>query len=183
MTQRRRPLTGETAAAAVAPRLGSAALVTRDGKLLLVRRDKEPHRGKWVVPGGRVRRFEPLQQAASREVLEETGLRVSANRIAGVKEIIEPPHEHRVVVYWEAAWTGGDLRPGSDASAAVFASPAEIEALAAAGQLTPTTVEAVRDFWLRARTAPTGRPACAEAEAHASRPGARAQAGEHGPAA
>ncbi|MGB1816489.1 MAG: NUDIX hydrolase [Rubripirellula sp.] len=53
-------------------------LVTNEqGELLLVRRAREPGKGKWGLPGGFVDRDETIERALSREVLEETNLCVS----------------------------------------------------------------------------------------------------------
>jgi 8-oxo-dGTP diphosphatase len=60
-----------------------------DLKLLLVKRGLEPFKGKWAIPGGFVRLNESLQEAAKRELEEETG----------VKD-----------VYLEQLYTFGDLK-------------------------------------------------------------------------
>lgn len=96
------------------PRIGSAVVVVDDGKILLGVRDKEPNRGKWVLPGGKVRPFESLAAAAVREIREETGLDVAVTGQIGAYEIIEPPDEHRIIVFSRAAPVGGTLCAGTD---------------------------------------------------------------------
>src|SRR4030088_195708 len=53
------------------------------GRLLLIRRANEPHRGLWSLPGGRVEPGETTEEAIVREVREETGLVVSAGAVVG----------------------------------------------------------------------------------------------------
>jgi ADP-ribose pyrophosphatase YjhB (NUDIX family) len=48
-----------------------------DARLLVVRRGREPGRGLWSVPGGRVEPGESDAAAGEREVLEEPGLHVT----------------------------------------------------------------------------------------------------------
>ena len=62
---------------------GSAVvLTTGDGSVLLLRRSYPPH--DWVLPGGNAEEGESPIQTATREVFEETGLRIEPDRLAGV---------------------------------------------------------------------------------------------------
>jgi 8-oxo-dGTP pyrophosphatase MutT (NUDIX family) len=58
--------------------------VEHEGRLLLLKREKEPYRGYWGMPGGKIRFGETVEQAALREAKEETALPLSFNRICGV---------------------------------------------------------------------------------------------------
>jgi 8-oxo-dGTP pyrophosphatase MutT (NUDIX family)/ubiquinone/menaquinone biosynthesis C-methylase UbiE len=58
-----------------------------DGRVLMVRHFE---RG-WEFPGGQVEEGESLPQALEREILEETGVRVSIGPLAGVYSNLKPP--------------------------------------------------------------------------------------------
>ena len=65
------------------PKVASAMILERDGKVLLVRRGTEPGLGLWSLPGGYVDRGEVVEEAAVREVWEETGMRTEVARLGG----------------------------------------------------------------------------------------------------
>ena len=93
------------------PRLAAAAIIQREGKLILVRRAIEPQRGLWVFPGGFVDSGETVQAAAVRETFEETGLRIGLTGILDVYSSIE--RDVALVVY-AAESRGGMASPGSE---------------------------------------------------------------------
>lgn len=111
------------------PRVGSALAVLDEDKLLLAARRKDPNRGKWVLPGGKVEPFESLVDAARRELFEETGLKVEVGDQIGVFEIIDPPEEHRLIVYSWAKPVGGSLEARSDVAEPAFFTRNEVRTL------------------------------------------------------
>lgn len=109
------------------PRIGSALIVLDDAdRILLGKRNKDPQRGSWVLPGGKIEAFETIAQAAARELQEETGLRVEVEAQFRVYEIINPPSEHRIIIYSWARVAGGDPRPSDDLSELKFVSATDI---------------------------------------------------------
>jgi ADP-ribose pyrophosphatase YjhB (NUDIX family) len=58
-----------------------AQVVMLDGQHVLLARHVCPDRQYWVLPGGAVEPGETAEEAAVREVLEETGLRVELQRL------------------------------------------------------------------------------------------------------
>jgi len=103
------------------PRIGSALLVRDEAnRILLGKRNKDPQRGSWVIPGGKIHAFESIAEAAVRELHEETGLIVEVGEHFNVYEIINPPSEHRIVIYSWGKVVSGEARPSDDISELKF---------------------------------------------------------------
>lgn len=79
-----------------APLLAVAAILVRDGKVLLVQRGHPPAEGLWTLPGGGVETGESVRAALIREVREETGLSVTPGPLVEIFEVIEPDPAGRV---------------------------------------------------------------------------------------
>lgn len=56
---------------------------------LLLKRSIPPMKGYWLTPGGRLEKGERLEEAARREVEEETGLGVRITDLLGVEEYVQ----------------------------------------------------------------------------------------------
>lgn len=54
--------------------------------VVLAKRENEPAKGRWFVPGGRVRKGERLREAVHRVAREELGVDVEIERLLGVYE-------------------------------------------------------------------------------------------------
>jgi 8-oxo-dGTP diphosphatase len=131
------------------PRLGCAAVVKKDDKILLGIRGKEPSKGKWVLPGGKVEFLESFSSTLEREILEETGLKVKAENVIGVYEILNPPDEHRVIVYCWATYLSGTLTPSSDILDAKLFSREEAKAIVEKGMSTEIVSKVLKDIgWI-----------------------------------
>jgi ADP-ribose pyrophosphatase YjhB (NUDIX family) len=131
------------------------------GRVVLIRRGKEPLRGRWVVPGGTVELGETLEQAVVRELKEETGLDVRPRELVTAFDRIARRGAdvtyHYVIVDFLCERTGGTLQAGDDALEAVLARPDELEALG----LPPKALEVVLDGFRRSGVAlpdPLPRP-------------------------
>ncbi len=89
------------------PKVAAGCIVEIDGGIVLLRRGIEPGYGKWVFPGGYVDRGERVEDAAVRETLEESCLRVRISQLLGVYSYANRPI---VVIVYAADVIGGRLR-------------------------------------------------------------------------
>jgi ADP-ribose pyrophosphatase len=117
-----------------APRVAVGAIVIKDGQVLLVRRGQPPSEGLWAIPGGRVHLGETLQQAAEREIKEETGLSIHARDPVYTFDVILRDEAgrvrfHYVIVDLMADYINGTVCPGDDAREARWVTPDELERL------------------------------------------------------
>lgn len=123
------------------PQLAVGAVVVHDGELLMVRRDREPARGLWSVPGGRVELGEYLNAAVAREVREETGLAIEVGSLLGILEVVGDPHY--VILDFMASTAGkAPPAPGDDVSEARWVPLDEVAEL----ECTPRFVETMRGW-------------------------------------
>ena len=66
------------------PKVATGVVVEHGDGILLVRRNHEPMMGRWAFPSGYVDAGEVVEEAAVREVREETGVEVALDALLGV---------------------------------------------------------------------------------------------------
>lgn len=102
------------------PIIGVGAVVLDNNSILLVKRANDPCRGHWSIPGGIVNYGEPLIDAVTRELFEETGLKAEPKGIIWIDDIIIRDQRdlvkyHYVIIDFLMKPMNNVLRPGSDA--------------------------------------------------------------------
>jgi len=127
-------LTGETSIYPQSPRVAVGAFVFKDDRILLVQRGQSPAKGLWAIPGGSMELGETLQEAAEREIREETGLVIKAREPVYTFDVIERDDTgriryHYVIVDVLAEYVSGTLQPGDDARDARWVSALEMGSL------------------------------------------------------
>ena len=108
------------------PKVAAVVLASKDSKLVLVRLAVEPELGRWSFPSGYVDRGEAVEDAAVREVKEETGLDVRLRCLVGLYSSTANPI---VLAVYAADVTGGSMRPGHDTQDVALYSPDELPSL------------------------------------------------------
>ncbi|MBI2425103.1 MAG: NUDIX hydrolase [Candidatus Hydrogenedentes bacterium] len=112
----------------------AACCFVRRGKdeLLFAQRAVQPCRGEWSLPGGFVELGETTEEAALRELREETGLRAERARLFGVSTRQSPVSGAVMVLgYIVDEWEGEEqMAPDSDAMSLKFCARAERPPLA-----------------------------------------------------
>lgn len=108
--------------------LAVSVVIARDDCYLLVERAREPGRGQFAFPGGRVEPGEPLESAARREVLEETGLTVGKLTLVGEYHIAAGHGGFHLHVFSAESFEGL-AKAGDDAASVGWYDLARIAAL------------------------------------------------------
>ena len=113
--------------------VGVAGAVVQDGRVLLIRRGRQPMLGMWTLPGGALETGETILEGVVREVLEETGLTVRPLELLALLDRIVRDESgavefHYVLMDWLCEVAEGEtaLKAGSDALEAAWVSAEEM---------------------------------------------------------
>ncbi|WP_164716254.1 NUDIX domain-containing protein [Paenibacillus whitsoniae] len=90
----------------------AAGLIVEDNNVLLVKVTYGANKGRWMLPGGFVDEGETFQEAAIREVKEESGLTAEVKSLIGVRDGIRAIHngsEHGIYLVFEMEVTSGTV--------------------------------------------------------------------------
>jgi len=119
-----------------------AVVTDGQGRLLMIKRGREPGAGLWSIPGGRIEPGETDAEALVREMLEETSLTVQVGRLLG--QVRRPGLSGAVIEISDYAATviGGTLRAGDDAADARWVAAGDMDSL----EITDGLIEALTDW-------------------------------------
>ena len=114
------------------PFVGVGAVVIDGERVVVVKRGAAPLKGHWSLPGGVVEVGETLAAAVTREIEEETGLRVDVGPVIEVLDRITHDEAgrvqyHFVLIDYVCRPIGGDLRAGSDVDDVRWAVRSDLE--------------------------------------------------------
>src|SRR5438552_13205260 len=102
-------------------------------KVLLIQPELEPFKGRWAFPGGFVQVDEPLDEAARRELAEETGItKIYLEQLYTFGEVHRDPRDRVVTVAYYALVKLSEygVKAGSDAHRAAWFSVLDVPQLA-----------------------------------------------------
>ena len=102
-------------------------------KIMLIKRDISPFQGEWAIPGGFVRMDETLEQAALRELQEETGIHdVFLEQLYTFGDLERDPRDRTITVSYYALinLVEQEIQAATDASEANWFRISEIPKLA-----------------------------------------------------
>ena len=111
------------------PKVAVVMLLIQDDQVLLIKRAVDPQKGMWALPAGFVNAGENPQDAAMREVQEETNLLASHLRLL---DVFHNPGDGSadIIIAYQLECVGGELLAGDDALEAAWFSMDELPATA-----------------------------------------------------
>jgi len=123
------------------PRVDVRSAVFKDGKILMVRERSD---NGWTLPGGWADVGDTPAAAAEREVWEEAGFRVKAQKVIGIYDanrtgVLELFHAYKIIFLCDLV--GGEARPSSETSEVAFFARHEFPQTLSGRRTTPPQLE------------------------------------------
>jgi ADP-ribose pyrophosphatase YjhB (NUDIX family) len=114
------------------PFVGVGVVVWRGDEVLLIERGKGPRSGAWSLPGGAQELGETVQEAAHREIKEETDIEIDVTGLLDVVDLVRKDGDGRVQLHYtlvdfSAEWRSGEAKAGSDAAAVRWVPLADLD--------------------------------------------------------
>ncbi len=129
------------------PQVDVRGALFRDGRILLVRERLD---GLWTLPGGYADVNDSPSEAVEREILEESGFRASARKLAMVQDKRLHPHppspRHTYKLFFVCELLGGEATTSFETTAVDFFDPLDLPDLSL-HRILPTQVERLHDHW------------------------------------
>lgn len=130
------------------PIFGVGAIIFEGEKVLLIKRGQPPLEGRWSIPGGAQEAGESVEEALTREIMEETGLEIKIIKFATMVDLIDldeagKARHHYTVADYICTVVGGELRAGGDAADAKWVAIKDLGKL----DLTPKAKEVIEAAW------------------------------------
>jgi 8-oxo-dGTP diphosphatase len=107
--------------------LAAAGLLIEDGKWLVVKKNYGGLKGKWSIPAGFVDTGETVDEAAIREVFEETGILGEVVSILGIRSgVIKETISDNMIVFLLKKKSGALFPDENEIECAAFMTPEEL---------------------------------------------------------
>jgi len=92
------------------PKIGVAAIIKKNGKVLLGKRKNSHGDGTWGFPGGHLEYGESLEECAARETMEETGVIIKNTHFGTLtNDVFHAENKHYITIYMLADYDDGEV--------------------------------------------------------------------------
>ena len=92
------------------PKIGVGVIVRKDGKVLVGKRIGAHGEGSWSFPGGHLEFGESVEGCASRETLEETGIKIkNIKKAVFTNDLFKEKNKHYITLYVVSDYDSGEV--------------------------------------------------------------------------